>query len=259
VKKVSFKLETLLLFFSVSISILFVLYLTYYLNFTSSTSFLSVLKESFDFSKGKYPISLYFMLLWNSTIIVITCLSISFFLGFILSKYDFLSNFFSILAAIPELLLAVLFRVTMWNPVKNANNELAKGLIICIPIILRSTASMYKYFKLAREKYLQTYFYHLTMIRDMPNLKRWKYLMQSTFLDAMSNVIYEFPLLISYVAVLERIFEFRGLSRQFLNSMIYGNPYELFRFTILILTMLALFQTIFITIVRISDKREKGK
>lgn len=249
------KTESLLLLLSIIISIFFVLYLTYHLNFTQSTNFFEVLKDTINFNNAKYPLSLYLKLLLNSTMLVVICLTSGFFLGFWLSKYEILSSFFNILAAVPELLIAIFLRSIVWDPVKNAENQLAKGFIICVPIILRNTAAMYKYFKLAREKYTQTYFFYLSNIRNIKFFKRLRYLMQSTFLDAMSNTIYEFPLLISYVAVLERIFEFRGLSRQLLNNLIYGNPYELFRFTLLILVILVIFQSIFLAIIRSSDKR----
>lgn len=247
--------EIFWLLISSTIVVFFVLYMTYSLNFTASTSFWEVLRYSLDLSKAKYPLSRYFSLLLNSTILVSSCLFISFFLGFWFSKYDALQKVFGVLAAVPELLLLALFRATIWTDLVRSESQLLRGTIIALPIVIRSTAAMYGYFHLSREKYSQTYFYHLAIMREMPRLKRLKYLMRSTFLDAMSNLIFEFPILVSYVAIFERIFEFRGLSREFLGALIYGNPYELLRYAILLLAMLAVFQTIFITMVRLADRR----
>lgn len=247
--------ETFWLVVSSTAVVFFVLYLTYKLNFAESTSFWMVLRDYFDSSKAKYPLKQYLLLLANSTSLVLACLVSSFLLGFYLSKYDSLRKIFGVLAAVPELVLLVLLRATVWTNLVRSESQLLRGFIISLPIVIRSTAAMYGYFQLARLKYTQTYFYHIAMMRNMPRFKQLNYLMRSTFLDALSNLIFEFPILVSYVAVFERIFEFRGLSREFLGTLIYGNPNVLMRYALLVLVMVAVFQTIFITILRLSDRR----
>lgn len=238
------------------VSNFFVLYLSYVINFAyTSSSFIEVLKTSLNFNFAKLTLSDYLMLLLNSTLLVLFCTVASFVIGFILSGNEKIAKLLAFLAVIPELFLAVVLRIIFKEAIIYNRGNVIKGLIISLPIIIRTSSVMYRYFRIARERYYSTYFPYILQTRRVGFIKRVLYLFRSTFLDSASNLSFEFAFLVSYVAIMERLFDFEGLSRHFFNNMIYGDSYELIRLTFFILLMLLLFQSHIIIAIRLSDKR----
>ncbi len=167
-----------------------------------------------------------------------------------------ISSKLSILAFIPEVMLLVytwqifgergIFRFE--------NHQLVAALMITLFVVLRSLGEFSKYMGDSYEEYSSGVTYYLMRVRKIR--RRWWYTAKNVFYDSMSSLVFEIPMIMSYLAVMEMSLDFNGISRSFFSALVYrGNAPVVMRRAAVIALMLLVLQAVVHYVVSATDRR----